>query len=277
MSLPPKLRQQIAEHLSPEDTYRFLRAAPSMAQTMTRQHLEKQDEKGHTALHFAIHEGDESTARLIVNRITNVSQESNRGVTPLHQAVQDDNVGIAKMLIHAGADLATEDQWGRFPLHLFCAMRDEPETEELVQLALSKGADPNAEDIFGASAIHYAVQYPWSPSLDVLMALLNAGADPRSSDKDGLTPLFWTVHHSHAEAFELLLMAGADPLANSKHGTILHAAVEAGRIDFVLRAILLGVDLMDRQNILNETPLMIASRRRFADVEQILIDAGAFI
>lgn len=56
----------------------------------------------------------------------------------------------------------------------------------LVRALIAKGADPNAADHDGGTALHWAVA---GGSFEVVRLLLEAGADPVRADKDGMTPL----------------------------------------------------------------------------------------
>jgi hypothetical protein len=56
----------------------------------------------------------------------------------------------------------------------------------LVRALIAKGADPNASDPKGGTALHWAVA---GGDFEVVRLLLEAGADPKRPDGGGLTPL----------------------------------------------------------------------------------------
>jgi ankyrin repeat protein len=57
---------------------------------------------------------------------------------------------------------------------------------EAVEYLVSKGADVNAQDMSGASALHLAI---WKNHEDVTLYLLRHGASTHSMSTDGMTPL----------------------------------------------------------------------------------------
>jgi ankyrin repeat protein len=98
-----------------------------------------------------------------------------------------------------------------------------------VRLLLEKGADPNAKNDAGATALHWAVDDPEKTRL-----LLERGADANARSDDAQTPvLIAASRFGSAGAVELLLDRGAEaPLAN-----VLRAAV-AAEDDGLMRSLL---------------------------------------
>lgn len=80
---------------------------------------------------------------------------------------------------------------------------------EIVQKLLAKGADPNAKNENGYTALHFTSQ---AGKLEVIRALL---ADKRTeiNIKDNLrrTPLYFASREGHVEIVQLLLDNGAEP------------------------------------------------------------------
>ena len=93
-----------------------------------------------------------------------------------------------------------------------------------VTALINAGADTNARDEDGNTALHLAVG---NGHAQAVTALLNAGADTNARDKDGNTALHLAVGNGHAQAVTALLNADADPDARTKKGlTPLHFAAE---------------------------------------------------
>ena len=58
--------------------------------------------------------------------------------------------------------------------------------DDIVDILLSRGADPNSSDINGATALHYAAKHG---HCSVGLFLLTCGADINAQKVDGFTPL----------------------------------------------------------------------------------------
>ena len=109
---------------------------------------------------------------------------------------------------------------------------------EIVRMLLSSGADVNAVNRRGATALHYAADgYIVGPAWDAKQqvrtvgVLLEAGAEINAEDKNGATPLHRAVRTRCAAVVKSFLEAGGDPtLRNDSGSTPFHLAVQnAGR------------------------------------------------
>jgi ankyrin repeat protein len=78
--------------------------------------------------------------------------------------------------------------------------------------ALDAGADPNARDPNGTTALSYTV-ITGSPCR--VARLLEAGADVELANKWGVTPLMFAADNDRAGIAETLLLHGADPHRHS--------------------------------------------------------------
>jgi ankyrin repeat protein len=119
---------------------------------------------------------------------------------------------------------------GDTPLHIAAAALRPLAVDALIKA----GADPNAANRRGATALHYACDprpragRTWDPSHQraVLERLLAAGSDIEHKDKAGATPLHRAVRARSPEAVRCLLERGAR--ADATHGrqrtTALHLA-----------------------------------------------------
>lgn len=105
------------------------------------------------------------------------------GFTALHLAVFFRQMSVARLLLANGADVdaaAQNDSVVR-PIHSAAATRD----SRPVRVILAAGADPNAKQTGGHTALHSAVLHVNMP---MVMSLLGAGADPTIRNDEGRSP-----------------------------------------------------------------------------------------
>jgi ankyrin repeat protein len=133
-----------------------------------------------------------------------VKDRSPVGWTPLHYAAFADNASAAALLIGAGAevDARAKNKFDNTPLQVAMLAA----ATETAKVLLDHGADVNAVQAEGVTALHEAASAGDLPSIRVLLA---AGADPRSAMPDGKTPVDLARAHKHAEAVRLL--SGLNP------------------------------------------------------------------
>jgi len=98
---------------------------------------------------------------------------------------------------------------------------------EMMRLLLSRGADPNVADLYGAPLVSQLLESP-TPDLEmkrrVVEHLLKAGADPNRRDNSGFTPLHRVVKKMDGYAISFLLHHGAD----AKLGVSCNLCVDNG-------------------------------------------------
>jgi len=105
--------------------------------------------------------------------------------------------------------------------------------------------------------------------------LLKRGADVNAQQADGATALQWAAYRGDAELAELLLKAGAKPgLANHDGATPLWLAAARGDAA-VVKALLKGGADANEQLPLGRRPLMLAARSGSVDAVHALIERGA--
>jgi len=108
------------------------------------------------------------------------------GWTPLHLAATPE---IAGMLLDAGADIQARNRHkfagpGNSPLHGATYLN----RQDVVRVLLERGADPNARDNAGLTALHLAAGNGW---VDCARALLEAGADANARTNGEGVPEAW--------------------------------------------------------------------------------------
>jgi ankyrin repeat protein len=133
-----------------------------------------------------------------------VSRIGTEGATAFLLAADRSDVPLMKLLLELGADPLMPNANGTTPLMVAAGLEttepleeagEEPEALEAVKMLLDLGADINAVDNDGSTAMHGAAyaQYPL-----VVKLLADRGADPqvwKNPNKAGVTPLFAAEGH----------------------------------------------------------------------------------
>lgn len=90
-------------------------------------------------------------------------------------------------------------------------------TGEEVSAALKEGADPNAKDSDGVTALMFAAAY--NPNPEVITALAKAGADLNATGPHGVSILMIAAKNNPTrEVIVTLVKAGADPNVMDSNG-----------------------------------------------------------
>ena len=189
------------------------------------------DEFGNTALHRAAERGSVLRIHQLVNAGADVEARDEYGATPLHIAVMNEENEAVDRLLEAGADIHARDGKGNTALH-FAADASNPDlTARLLEARAHPEAhnDHRATPIHAIAA--HATQFGRSnASIETMDLLLHSGAELNAQDKDGNTALHFVAEGRVPEAdrvAEAMLQRGADPdLTNKKGLTVLETASE---------------------------------------------------
>ncbi len=144
-----------------------------------------------------------------------------------------------------------------------------------VQSLLRSGADVNAAQGDGMTALHWAAEHGSAELTDMLLyAGAHVGAVTRLGD---YTPLHLAARGGHADVAARLLEAGADPMARTSTGgvTALHFAARSGRVELVEALLDAGVSPDVAEEARGQTPLMFAASAGRVSVIEALLAAGA--
>lgn len=174
------------------------------------------------------------------SKVFNAPNRSRGGFTPLMFAARVGDLDSARLLIDAGANLdETAPEHGSA-----LVVASASGHEDVAVLLLEKGADPNAADDYGLTALHYAVPegisafgaptrffLPNRPNL--VKALLARGADPNTRATKtfefnarpdfslgrsivGATPFLLAAASTDPNIMHILAEGGADPLLTTE-------------------------------------------------------------
>ena len=202
---------------------------------------------GQTALMMAIVEKHVAVTEALVNGGADIKLGSKSGFTPLMFAVQQGDVEAIRTLIKAGADVNSVQNGTKLtPIIIASAMLH----GDVVDLLLANGANPNAIDSRGYTALHLVVR-DTDYGMDlrtkdtvtrIVKALLAQKADPNirlvqehpaatgnEVSLGGATALILAAEVNNFDVVKALLDAGADPKATTDAGhSALHMAAGGG-------------------------------------------------
>jgi ankyrin repeat protein len=142
-----------------------------------------------------------------------------------------------------------------------------------VAMLIAGGADVNAPQPDGATALHWAAYWD-SPA--TAARLLDAGAEVNAPNDYGVTPLALACDNASAGMVTRLLGRGADPnVARSTGETPLMSCARTGSVAAVAALLTNGADPSAAEPVRNQTALMWASSEGHAAVARLLLTAGA--
>jgi ankyrin repeat protein len=143
-----------------------------------------------------------------------------------------------------------------------------------VQQLLRDGADVNAAHGDGMSALHWAAVNGDGEMTDML---LRAGASPMARTRlGGYTPLALAAEGGHDAVAAALLKAGSDVNAADTAGTtVLMLAARSGSVGTLNVLIEGGADVHAREKAMEQTALMFAAAANRAGAIELLLARGA--
>ncbi|KAK6360671.1 hypothetical protein TWF730_006805 [Orbilia blumenaviensis] len=266
------------------------------------------DKKGNTPHHLAMQTGSLAVIKILQSQSDNARIANEHGETPLmlavkrgnplyveellaggprsrsedryeskvsliHTALKKKNLEIVRLLAHAGEDCCDRDELGNHPLILATTWDDDMLT--VMTILLKGGADINAQDEYGETALHKAVIYN---NLPVCELLINEGANRNIQSKEEKSPLYIAAYDGYKEIV-LKLLQGGEPkiFVNAKNlngWTALHGAYDSAPITLaLLRA---GAD-PNACNNSGATPMSFAAQTDQEEVLEILINHNGLV
>uniref|UniRef100_A0ABD2W7F8 Uncharacterized protein n=1 Tax=Trichogramma kaykai TaxID=54128 RepID=A0ABD2W7F8_9HYME len=246
---------------------------------------------GDTPLHVALTVNGLEVAQMLLRRSADSNLRNAVGMTPLHvicERARDDD--LTRMFLELSYDkyrkleIDLPDKWGRTPLLVSVSH----ELWDLTKLLLRRGADPNAANKDGSTALHIICARERDPYVRVTEFFLACYKKRRTvnvnhQDRHGRTPLLLALSRGRCEVFEFLLKNGANPhLADADGRTALHIIAARGdehcahkllRLSFYNGFCPLWVDARDK---FGNTPLHLALRYGHTNLAAYLLRCGAY-
>jgi ankyrin repeat protein len=164
-----------------------------------------------TPLHSAVRANQRGIVALLLKAKAPLNERNADLNTPLLLAVRDRNVQLCNDLIAAGSDLEAKTTGGRSALQLMLMRQREADVAmsesdwSMAAFMVTRGADPNAQDLDGDTILHHAVSARVDASRTVHF-ILDANASVHVPNRWGKTPLHVAVS---AQTASPLLERGA--------------------------------------------------------------------
>lgn len=171
------------------------------------------------------------------------------------------------MLLAARADVRACNQESSSALHYAVSFRSEMDSIEILQALVDAGADINAQNMFGETALMRALQ---RSRVTVANHLIEVGAALDLCDLSGNSALCWAIRFNSSSAVQHLLRKGADHTSKlDYYHTFIHLV--AARANVKTLQLLAGGGLKRRDiNVKNRdklAPLQVSWQREDVDAE----------
>ncbi|KAF8376249.1 trpa-1 [Pristionchus pacificus] len=213
-----------------------------------------------TALHFACRYVNKEVVRILLRFYANVNAEDKEKWRPLHYASKYFQRDLSRDLTENYSLKDVES-----------SMND---TRDIIEELCKFGAEINAVDEFGCSALHYAAMRGNSAAAEVL---LKYGADPNLHDHNNITPFMTSCTYGTIEVFNILFSESSKTEVDRRKNSALHIAAQHGHID-ILRGLLhwsfkgkSSDSLLDQLNNEGKTALQLAVAADHSDAVQELL------
>ena len=172
----------------------------------------KDESNGETSLNRAARKGHTAIAELLLNNGAGVNATDKRGETALMTAAESGQLKTAHLLLDRGAQLSVRDGEGRTALE-HAARKNH---RRVVDFLMSRGAKTN---LAAAAMVGDTAQ---------VQRFLKEGADVNAKDDQGKTALILAVERGHLEVVKLLLENHADVNVTASGETALDIAKREG-------------------------------------------------
>ncbi|KAL3285379.1 hypothetical protein HHI36_019485 [Cryptolaemus montrouzieri] len=178
------------------------------------------DIDGNTPLLIAVKHSKRDIAFALIDHNVDVTIADNNRSTPLHHAVAHNWVDMVKLLLKRGANINATEKGGISALHL---VSSNPAYVQCLNTLLKHNANPNLRDIFGNTPLHQVCQLIYEENV---RAILDHGGNPNAGNNKGEVPLHRALEVGHKKTIITLLEYGTDVNTRTPEGTLIEKAIQ---------------------------------------------------
>lgn len=226
-----------------------------------------------TPLHLAAYWGLKETVELLISRGARTQAQDSNLDMPVYLAIRNHNDEITRLFFDAGGALGIKNADGE----CYLGLAVQADNEWLVRGLVDKGVDTDWPNNYGQTPLHFAAAKARTSVIDLLLGGVK-DLNLNTWDHRGDTPLNYSVDRDPAVA-GLLLERGSDIHHRNHRGeTVLHEAVERGKVDLVRLLIEKGASIESTTRSGNYTSLQLAeisTAKTKMEVIVVLLEAGA--
>ena len=171
--------------------------------------INKLDNLGRTALHYAASLGDLRMLRLLLTISgIEVNRRDSEGCTPFHKAVEIAKLECMKELVSNGANVSVPNFKSYLPLHTLILQHGDDAIECVRFIVESAASSPTLTNDQGVNSVHLAAM---TNRQELLKYFLSKQYNVDVRDNKMRTPLMFAAQMNHPEVVDILLTNNANP------------------------------------------------------------------
>jgi len=219
---------------------------------------------------LATRAGSQDIVRILLENNASPDISSRTGLTALMQAARSSQNNIARLLLDADAQIDLQDERDGYTALLHAAAAG---TQAMLILLLESNANVNIqENSRGLTALMLAAAR--RTGFPAVIDLIAAGADINATANDGWTALMAAINENNHDATEVLLLNGADSLAQTGDDrSAFSLAARSGSPD-AIRLLTGGIDAKKFSPVLGQS-LHAAALSGNVEITEHLLSFGA--